>query len=343
MSKEEFRDAFWKLVEAAPRVVITAHFSPDDDSIASVLSTYTILTTHFPDKSIRIIYTGEKVDRHNIFHNFEKIEWVDDIANFAQEIDLLIVLDVNNYSRISKLDTTALSSITHTIAIDHHASPPDTFTLSFVAPEYSSNAELIYTLLDAEKELTKDLAELFLLGILGDTGNLTHISSEQTNVFSIVKKLVEVGNIRIDSFLSRFRTIPKKIMPLLQEFVKNTAFDNVGEWGKVQYSFVSRPFITTHQFSDEDISAASHIYLSQYLPRIEGQPWGFVCSPRSDGGTRVSSRSNAGSVNVRVLHEQLGIGGGHDRAAGGNFPGVDPEICITTILEWMKNNKPMVG
>ncbi|HWC57761.1 MAG TPA: DHH family phosphoesterase [Candidatus Paceibacterota bacterium] len=340
---DTFRTAFWSLVSAAPRVVITAHFSPDDDSIASVLSVYTILTKRFPEKSIRIVYTGEKVERYSVFHNFEKIEWTSDIADHVHEIDLLIVLDVSNFSRISHLDTAAFSTIPQTIAIDHHASPPDRFTLSFVDPTFSSNAQLIYTLLEAEKYLSKELAELFLLGILGDTGNLTHIASTQTEIFLIVKKLVEVGDIRIDSFLSKFRAIPKRIMPLLQEFVRNTTFDSVGDWGAVQYSFVSRPFIVEHQFSDEDISAASHMYLSQYLPRIEGQPWGFVCSPRSDGGTRMSSRSNAGSINVRLLHEALGVGGGHDRASGGNFPDAAPEACIQHILEWMKTNTPTIG
>ena len=88
--------------------------------------------------------------------------------------------------------------------------------------------------------------------------------------------------------------------------------------------------------------------MGQYLPRIQGQTWGFVFSPRSDGGVRMSSRSLAGSVNVRVLSEALGIGGGHDRASGANFKSENGEKiqvapCIEKVLEFMKNTQPTIG
>jgi nanoRNase/pAp phosphatase (c-di-AMP/oligoRNAs hydrolase) len=192
------------------------------------------------------------------------------------------------------------------------------------------------------------MAEHFLLGILGDTGNLTHVGAGQTQVFSIVKKLVDVGQIRIDSFLARFRGIPKHIMPLLQEFVRNTTFVEIPNWPSLQYSFVTREFSEQHQFTDEDMSAASHIYMGQYLPRIERQPWGLVFSPRSDSGVRMSSRSMNGSVNVRILCETMGIGGGHDRASGGNFKSEDGtpvavDACIETVLDFMKKTGPVLS
>lgn len=344
---EAFRESFFSIISTSENVVISAHFSPDDDSIASVLSVYSILKVKFPEKNIRIIYTGESVSRYNIFNNFEKIEWVDDIANHLKEVDALILLDVGKFSRSSHIAET-LPTIKNTICIDHHGSTPETFTLALIEPDYSSNAELVYTALGGEQYLDKNLAEIFLLGILGDTGNLTHIDGHQTQVFSIVKKLVEVGNIRIDSFLSRYRTIPKEIVPLLQEFVKNTTYKEVPGWPDVQYSFVTRAFSEEHNFSDEDMSSASHIYMGQYLPRIETQPWGFVFSPRSDGGVRMSSRSMLGSVNVRIFSESLGVGGGHDRASGANFKNENGDVmqvdaCIEKVFEFMKNNQPVLS
>ena len=344
---EAFREKFFSLISESQTVAITAHFSPDDDSIASVLSVYAILKIRFPEKDIRIIYTGEVVSRYDFFHNFDKIEWVDDISNHLEGVETLIMLDVGKFSRISHILESA-PQIKNTICIDHHASTPDDFTISLIEPDYSSNAELIYKTLDGERYLDKNLSEIFLLGILGDTGNLTFIDGHQTEVFSIVKKLVEIGNIRIDSFLSRYRTIPKKIMPLLKEYVKNTKYEEVTDWPPIQYSYVTLDFIKEYDFSDEDMSAASHIYMGQYLPRIEKQPWGFVFSPRKDGGVRMSSRSMSGSVNVRVFHEMMGVGGGHDRASGANFKSdngqpVETEECIEKVFEFMKNNKPVLS
>lgn len=346
-SIDTFRESFFSAIEKASSIVITAHMSPDDDSIASVLSMYTVLTKKYSDKKIQIIYTGQVVERYSIFHNFEKIQFVDDIGKYLFDVDTLIILDCNNYTRSSLLPD-ALMAVPTRICIDHHGSVPSEFSLALIEPNYSSNAELVYKAIEGEEYLTKELAEVFLLGILGDTGNLTHIDGHQTEVFSIVKKLVEVGNIRIDSFLSRYRTIPKHIMPLLQEFVRNTKYVDISGWPTMQYSFVDRAFSEAGSYSDEDMSAASHIYMGQYLPRIEKQEWGVVFSPRSDGGVRMSSRSMSGSVNVRIFSESLGNGGGHDRASGANFKSENSEAievatCIETVLEFMKNNKPVLS
>lgn len=344
---DAFREAFFVAIEQAQSIAITAHMSADDDSIASVLSMYTVLSKKFPGKKIQVIYTGTSIDRYSVFFNFDKIHFVDDIANHLEGVDTLVLLDASKYHRASNMPE-ILEQVSSRICIDHHGSPPGDFSLALIEPNYSSNSELIYKILEAENYLDKDLAELFLLGILGDTGNLTFIDGHQTEVFSIVKKLVEVGNIRIDSFLSKYRKIPKHIMPLLQAFVKNTQYIEISGWPSLQYSFVERSFMDENHFSDEDMSAASHIYMGQYLPRIENQPWGVVFSPRNDGGVRMSARSMSGSVNVRIFCESLGLGGGHDRASGANFKSeggapVEVPSCIEKVFDFMKNNKPVLS
>jgi nanoRNase/pAp phosphatase (c-di-AMP/oligoRNAs hydrolase) len=341
-----FRTNFFTLVEKSQHVVITAHYSPDDDSIGSVLSVYTIMTARYPSKDIRIVYTGTPVERYAIFKNFEKIEFVTDIAHALSTADLLICLDANQYSRISQ-QPEELQKIASTVIIDHHASAPDVATLSLILPTFSSNCELIYRALDAESILTKPLAEHFLLGILGDTGNFAYVPPSQTAVFSVAKQLVEVVGVSIDSFRSRYGGIPKRIIPLLQELVKNTTYVTVTSWPDVQYSYIDRAILQAGNYSDEDMSAASHIYMGQYIPRVLGYNWGFVITPRADGSARMSSRSLGSSVNVRMLHEMLGIGSGHDRAAGGAFKKQtvdrEPKQCIVEVLDWMGHNAPTVG
>lgn len=333
-----FREGFYKLVEDSQHVVITAHYSPDDDSIASVLSVFTILTTKYPQKDIRIIYTGEKSERHQIFHNFEHIEWVDDVGNHLSSCDLLIVLDVSRIYRISKIITQAPEG-TRTVSIDHHASIPDEFTLASINPQYSSNAENIYHVLDCESLLTKELAELFLLGILGDTNNFSHVQPSQSEVFVIAKKLIEMVGTPIDAFRARYGGIPRRIIPLLQELVQHTTYTTIEGWPDVQYTYIKNP----GEYSDEDMSAASHIYMGQYLTRVQGYGWGLVATPRSDNTVRISGRSLPGSVNVRDLFDRMAIGGGHDRASGAYMKEADSEVAIQKIFDWMKQNKPVIN
>ncbi|HEY0980008.1 MAG TPA: DHH family phosphoesterase [Candidatus Paceibacterota bacterium] len=337
-----FRSAFFEHCERANTIAITAHYSPDDDSIASVLSVYTILTTKYPNKSVRVVYTGRAVERYNIFHNFDNIEFVDDVANHLEGTELLIVLDVNRLARISNRpeNITALG-IPAMIAIDHHSSAPDEFTLALIEPTLSSNAELVYRALGAEDMLTKELAELFLLGILGDTGNFAYVNPSQSGVFAIAKGLIEMVGMPIDAFRARYGGIPKHIVPLLQLLVQNMAYSSITGWPDAQYSFIDRATMLAGGYTDEDMSAASHIYMGQYLPRIQGQGWGLVATPREDGSARISGRSLKGSVNVRSLFERMGIGGGHDRASGAAMQGMDGKPAVLAILEWMKHNQPL--
>ncbi len=235
----DFRKDFFALVEKSEHVVVTAHMSPDDDSIGSVLAVYTILIMKYPAKDIRIIYTGEQVARYSSFVNFDKIMFVSDIADATENTDLLIVLDVNQFARFSKFPE-RLQHIPNTVVIDHHKSASDPFTLSLIVPTFSSNCELIYHAFDAQSILTKPLAEYILMGILSDTGNFAYVAPSQSAVFLVAKTLLEVVNVSIDSFRSRFGGIPQRIIPLLQELVKNTTYKTVTNWPPLQYSYIDR-------------------------------------------------------------------------------------------------------
>ncbi len=333
-----FREKLFTSIEQATNIVITAHLSPDDDSIGSVMALYEILTLQFPTKNIDILYEGEPSYRHKDFSHFNAIKFVPSLGTFLGGVDLLIVADVSSYVRISK-QPDILQQIPTRAVIDHHSSTPDVFTLSLIDKSYSSNAELIYHIFHDVVPLNKPLAESVLLGILGDTGNLSYISPKQSNVFMLVKTLVETVDMSIDSFRARYGGIPKQIIPLLQELVQNTQYISCNGWPDMQYSYIE----DIKNYSDEDMSAASHIYMSQYLPRIEGYSWGLVSTPRSDKSIRISGRALSGSVNVRDLFEKMKIGGGHDRASGASMKDVTPKVAIQKIEEWMNVNTPFLS
>ncbi len=334
---DQFREEFFKLVEVSSHIVITAHLSPDDDSLGSVMALYEILNAKYLQKDIRIVYGAEPSVRHASFANYKHITFVEDIADHLEGVDLLVVLDVNNYARISKKPE-ILAQIPNRVVIDHHASTPDTFTLSYIDTSCSSNAELVYMLFKDTATLTKSLAASVLLGVLGDTGGLAYVNPGKTQTFDLAKLLIETVGMSISAFRAPYSGIPKKIIPLLQELVKNTNYIAIEGWPDMQYTFIS----SRSDYSDEDMSAASHIYMSQYLPRIEGYTWGLVATPRADGSTRISGRSLPGSVNVRELMERMQIGGGHDRASGGYMADTNPETGVEKVIEWMKLGKPVI-
>lgn len=332
----EFTDKFFKIVESSENIAITAHFSPDGDSISSVLSMYRIISDKYKDKKVKVVYSGKPDERYKYFQNFDTIEWVENISDNINGCDLLIILDCSLYSRF----TVSPIAIKNTICIDHHASESDEFTLSTIVPSVPSCSELIFRLFENHLQLDKSLAEIFLLGIISDTGSFTFLDSSKSETFSVAKKLLDVGDINISALKSQYSFMSKREFVLLQEFVSNTSFGEADGWPPFQYTYVRREFTEEGKYTNIEITSASKAYIAGYLGSLEGYSWGFIVRPKSSF-CGISMRSLVGGVNVRKILEKMSLGGGHDRAAGGIFENEkDPQKCIESVLTWLKNNKP---
>jgi len=345
--KETFTNQFLQIAETAPRICITAHLSPDPDSIASVLATYFLLTKKYPNKSIKMICTGEPINKYEMFKNFEKVEFVKDLTDHLNNFDLLIMLDGSQYNRFTETPDKIAKFNGKTICIDHHSSPIDKFDLSLVDPKMSSCSEIIYISFCKDNRIDKPLAEIFLLGILADTGNFTYLKPNQSNTLISAKKLIDAGQIEIQEFLARYNTIPQRVFYLLGELIKNTKYYAIEGWPDFQATYIGREFMDQNKFNDNEISEAGHIYMTHYLRVIENHTWGFVITPDANGDCSISLRSLPNGVSCRDVMEKMKIGGGHDRAAGGTFKtssGKKLKVsdCLNQVLDWIKANKPII-
>ena len=334
----DFKSEFFNLVGKANSIVITSHTSPDDDSIGSLLSLFQIIKQKYPEKKIRMVQTGEKIDRYSHFKNYELIEFVPDLTNSLGDMDLLIVLDGGGYGRFSKNPDELKSLAKQTICIDHHSSPPDTFTLSTIDPEAVSTCELIYKIFHSDTNITKPIAETILLGILGAPGYFGYVKPSQIEIFDICKQLIQIADVELQKFRSMYDTISPNVYKILQKIIANSIFMETPGWPKFLYSYFEK-----NGESDNDISDANLAFVSIYLRYISGYTWGFVISSHSDSTCKMSLRSLPESVKVRDIVEKMGIGGGHDRAAGGTFKLSNPKECIDKILNWMKENQPILS
>ncbi|HOX96189.1 MAG TPA: DHH family phosphoesterase [Candidatus Woesebacteria bacterium] len=339
-----FASDFFALVDKSEHIVLSGHEFADDDSVSSILALFSLLIKRYPQKDIRMICLGDKDSRYSIFRYYDKIEYCEEIADHLKHVDLLVVVDGGNYSRFSHKPE-ILKTIPHTICIDHHASKIDSFTLSLVISKSPACSQIVFQTFFPDQKIDQELAKTFLLGILGDTGNLSYINPEQVETFSIVKKLVDISQVNILEFQSSYRHISRKIFSAIKEYIKNTKLVNQeSKWPPFQYSFVSRNFVTKHRYTDNEISEACFLYVYHYLRTISGYPWGFVITPRLSGDATISCRSLLNSVNVKKFLEEMGVGGGHDQAAGGKFvhqdKSLDSSDCLKYIFSWMQNHNP---
>lgn len=338
----EFKQEFDKFVSEAKSIVLTSHTSPDDDSVGSTLSLYSYISNKFPNTKIRMIYTGERVNKYNYFQNYYKVEYVPDLADCLEDCNLLIMLDGSQYERFSRKPDLLKQFSGKTICVDHHSSPIDQFDLKLVLPLTSSTSEIIYKYFYENCDLPDNVAETILLGILGDTGNFVFLKPHQSYVFEIAKQLQDVLKIDIQDFEAKYNLSSQRVFELVKILVQKTKFGNIKSWPKFMYTYLSRDNVLEGKYSDTEIGDAAHWYMSTYLRIIDGYPWGFIVSPKSDGRCGISFRSLPGSVNTRSISERMGIGGGHDRASGGAFKVIDmpiiPEECVQKMVEWIGKN-----
>ena len=338
---ESFKNEFDSKIKNADSIVITSHFSPDDDSIASVLSLYYYLLNYLKVDSskLKIIYTGEKSEKWNTLANFEKINFVNDLYNHVSSSDTLIMLDGGAYKRFSRKEEMEKFA-GKTICLDHHPIPGNQFHLQLVAKQYTSTSEILYRLLFSDKKLERQICEILLLGIVGDTDSFRFINSTTAGVLSIAERLIHEGEINVNSFIGRFEKINKNSYQILIELIKNSKIKKIKEWPEFVWSYISMEKCVKLGYTDNDISEGSS-YFTRYLTAVKGSDWGMAVTPRLHDRTHsVSFRSLPGSVVTRDIGEKMGIGGGHDRASGGKILTDNTKTAAKVIFDWMKKNKP---
>lgn len=339
---DDFKNSFDESVSKAQSIKITSHFSPDDDSISSVLTVYYYLVNrlNMTDEKIKIVYTGERNEKWNSLKYFEKINFVDDIYNHIDENDLLLVLDGGGYKRFSRKEE-MLSFKGKTICIDHHPTPSNQFDLQLVAKQYTSTSEILYRLLyQVDNKLEKDLCEILLIGLIGDTGSFRYVNESNCEVYSIAQRLIKEGGINVDAFSSRFQKISERVYKLLIKIMSSSEVKNIDNWPSFVFGTVDMNYCIDNNYTDNEISEASSQFTS-YLRAVENVEWGMIITPRIHDKTHsVSFRSSPGSVVTREIGEKMGIGGGHDRASGGKLLTNDTTKAAELVFNWMKDNKP---
>ena len=327
---------FKRKLNEAKKVIITCHKDPDDDAIASMLAIYEYVTQNSDVKTEMKVTGLKKRERWNIFKHYEHVEFVSDLYDELSDEDLLILLDGSKWYRFSNKEE--MSNFEgDTICIDHHPVQGNSFKLSLIAPQYTSTAEIIYRVFFQKTEINQDLAEIILMGIIGDTGTFNYLNEKTANTLSIAEYLIKAAKIDIQQFKASYSNYDKRSYELLKEYYKRSKIKKIEEWPEFMYSSLTQKIVEENE--KEIVSEANDLF-RYYLTNLKGVSWGFVVIP-SGRGSKISLRSIPGSVNVRELAEDMGIGGGHDNASGG-FIEKEPAEAIKTILSHLKKNEPNI-
>lgn len=188
----------WKGIANAHRVVITAHKSPDGDSIGSSLALYHFLKKHFA--AVSVVHPDAAPDfLHWVPGQSEIVVFEKDTAiatDVLNAADVIFCLDYNDPSRVGGAMQPVLENAkAMKIMIDHHLHPADFCTYAISKPEACSTAQLIYEWIaeiGKKDELDVTIGECLYLGMMTDTGSF-RFPSVNAETHEIIAGLLRLG------------------------------------------------------------------------------------------------------------------------------------------------------
>jgi phosphoesterase RecJ-like protein len=327
-----------KLINNAKHIVITAHKSPDGDSIGSSLGLF-----HYLSKITSNVYICHPDIAPKFLRwipGFESIKSLDknegDVKDHFDKADLIFCLDYNSSSRIGLMETLMNNSTATKVMVDHHRDPDPNFCeLMFSDISSCSTSQLIYEIIEASGDVEmvdQTVGTPLYCGIVTDTGSF-RFSSTQPRTHKIAADLIERGvehwkaheNIYDTNTLDRIQLTSYALLEkLVVDREHHTAFISLDQEELRRFSA-----------SKGDTEGLVNQALA-----IEGVQVA-VFFKESDGLVKISFRSK-GSIPVNNLAKMNFSGGGHLNAAGGKFIGnINNAIkkFVTILPKFVEENK----
>jgi bifunctional oligoribonuclease and PAP phosphatase NrnA len=296
----------------ANHIVITAHKSPDGDSIGSSLGLY-----HFIQK------LGKKVVVCHPDEAGEYLQWVDgwseiltltenpdSVINHFNQADLIFCLDYNATNRVgSEMQNLLEATTCPKIMIDHHLEPEDFAKFTLSETSSCSSAQLVIDLIDKSGNialLDSTIGTPLYLGILTDSGSF-RFPSVQPRTHEVIALLLAAGvqHSKIHEMLYDMNSLRRL---RIQGFVLHDKLEVIGN---ISIMSMTAQELEEHNYEKGDTEGLVNIALS-----IKGMKAAVFCSEK-DGAIKISFRSKGAENAVNKLASDHFEGGGHANAAGG--------------------------
>jgi len=332
-TKGKYSKLLYDLLTGSNNIALVCHHNPDGDAIGSMLGFSRYLeslgksTAMISPSPVQEFLLWMQSSKYIIINETEPGKAVKHI----READLIVMLDLNHIDRTGKLRDHILSSNAKKILIDHHPDPEIDVDLLISEPEFSSTAELIFSLvkeLEGDYYLDKEFIEAVYVGMMTDTGNFSFGTFDGDTLRDVA--------LMLDNGLDKDSIVSK--------VYDNFSINRMRLQGFATYKRLV--FL-------EDYSTA-YIYLSRAdLDRFKhktGDTEGFVNIPLTAKGIimsalfiekerhiKVSLRSK-GDLEVNAIAAEYFNGGGHKNAAGGRYKGTLEEC-----LDYFENLLEHIG
>ncbi len=293
---------FNSLIESSKSIAISGHIRPDGDCVGSCLAMYNYVATYYPSIDVHVYLDPIP----NIFKFLKNADKIEDIHTLSEDtvFDLYIALDCSDGGRLGDAYS-FFKQAKHTICIDHHMTNGGFAEYSYIIPDDSSTAELVYNQFGKDK-ITKDIAECLYVGIIHDTGVFQY-SCTSSRTMEVAGELMDKGidypRLVDESYYMKYM-VQNRLMGycLLNCELK---LDD-----KVVIAVLPKEILDKYGGVASDLEGI--VAVLRHTKDIEVAVFVYELNP---GRFKVSLRSSSGKVDVSKIAVEFG-GGGHKMAAG---------------------------
>lgn len=301
-----------EIIANANKIALIPHFGPDGDAMGACLALNNLFEK-IGKQSVVVTPNDYPDNLKWLPGNGRVVISTDDKQKAADVIntcDLVFILDHNALRRSGDLEDVLQELDAKFILIDHHLNPELDADVTISRPFKSSTCEMVYDFINDigyGDKIDKDIATCIYSGIVTDTGNLCHNSSNAAT-YHIIAELMDRGmdkELVHEELYNNFNLSRIELMG----YIFNNKMELI-EDGKVAIISLTNEEKKKYNYNDGDIEGFANIPLSISTVKI------CVLFTEKDNLVKMSFRSKKGYP-VNFLAAEHFNGGGHENASGG--------------------------
>lgn len=312
-----------KIINENEKFLISTHVNPDADALGSEIAILRILK-HL-NKEVKVVnhsftpYNLAFLDKNSIVEKYEK-ELHDE---YILSTDVIIVLDLNNLSRLVSMERVVRESKAIKVCIDHHLNPENFTDHYFAGSDFSSTGEIIFDLIKRHDLVPMDveIANSLYAAIMTDTGSF-RFDRTTPKIHRISAELLEAGVVPTEIHDKIFSQNNFGRQKLLGYALSSLQLNDSKE---ICYMVIRNEDLAKNGATEADLDG-----FVNYCLAIENVKMGLMFFELPNG-IKISMRSK-GKIPVNQLAGEFN-GGGHLNASGARIYDVKLDDYLDKIVK----------
>ena len=296
------------IINSCEKILLTTHENPDGDGLGAEVGLYYHLKEE--GKDVKIINYSPLpkeyyfLNRNDIFESYNNSLHDD----WMKTVDLAIIFDVGDYSRIRDVKTTLENFSINTMNIDHHPHPiKHSFTHNLVDLSAAATGCMVYDYLKvaSKNPISRDSLLGIYTAVMTDTGCFKHSNTDK-KCHEIAIESLQNGIETNIIYQNIYENSSKSRMRLLGVLLSNLNFEFNDQ---LAWFVISQKMLLEAHAKKSDVEGFTDTVRS-----IRGVEVAVMILEIGDKKCRVNFRSK-GKYKVNDIASSVG-GGGHAFASG---------------------------